>query len=129
MNWRTKPRQKINVQVVHRPTGLNEERDCVIRAYVNATGADYSETLARAKELGRRARSATKFDVMGKLYGSIPTFTVQPRRPTVARFLRENQSGVFIVHIRNHVFAVRDGVVLDSFVPNSRATVDFYWKF
>lgn len=120
-------------ELVPRPSGFSEAQDCVVRALTNAIGTmPYAEAHALAKAEGRRDRCRTPWLVLQRLYGarcidSVPWSNC--KRSTLARWLREHPTGTYIVHVRGHVFAVRDGVQLDLSPNGPRRLVDAWWRF
>lgn len=138
-------------QCIPRPTGTGERNDCCVRALANATGLDYLEAHVIAARYGRPDRSrmphrstVTMFDAYGtrqdlveKARGHVierPAYrggsyvrVTKVGRVTLARFLAAYPRGTYVCHIRGHVFAVRDGVVLDNNEPKPRQLVDTFW--
>ena len=94
-----------------------EKNDCTIRATAIAFGVPYEEVHAHMAEKGRRPRHKTRRAVWEPVilqYGAVSHSYYGGKRMTLARFLRENPTGRWVLHMRGHVTAVVDGVILDS---------------
>ncbi len=92
----------------------HETNDCVVRAWAIAAQIPYAEAHAAFKAAGRRDRRGTKLHVSEAVMGDLRCY---PRgsRVTVAKWLRANPSGHFVVFVRGHAFAVIDGVCHDYY--------------
>lgn len=114
----------MKVQIVGRGNA-NEHNDCVVRAFQNATGHDYASVHAWAAQLGRSFGRGTKWHVVCELFDKLG-----PRgncRVTVNQFVADHPTGTWIVHIRKHVFTIKDGVILDLGIPSPGSVVDYFW--
>lgn len=113
----------IGFMPVARP--VHEKNDCVVRAYANATGTDYHAAHVRANNLGRRFGRGMSWEPLVEMYAPFgnPINTNQ----TIADFVRTHSSGTYIARIKGHVFAVKNGVVMDTGAPRPRAIVCHFW--
>lgn len=100
--------------------------DCVIRACTLLTGRPYLEIHNAFKALGRRTNCGTKFVMVEEVLGR-PLIDLRSRKPTLAHFLRTHPTGTYGVAIAGHMFVVRDGKVLDLFLPGLRCRVKYIW--
>ncbi len=113
---------------------LREKLDCAVRAVAIATGASYPSVHSFFKSNGRRGRCRTKNFL--KLIPNIEsrfhcTFTELKVKPGT-RFQSDNKavlsSGRFIARQRGHVYAVVDGVALDTSALLACGTLLKLWK-
>jgi hypothetical protein len=111
-------------QRVDRPYA-DERNDCAVRALSNATGMSYQRAHALFSAAGRRYRGRTRWDVSTPIYNRFGEMRFQ--RITVVEFARRHPVGTFIVHVRGHLFAVRDGVALDTHPPKPRQVIQHWW--
>ena len=98
------------------PAGYKDEkRDCVVRALRVAAGISYEEAHATLKSEGRFDRGTTFPSAMARaavrhgFVAVLPDFV----RPTLAHFVRTHPTGSYIVRLKKHAIAVRDGIVHD----------------
>lgn len=108
-----------------RPLGRSEANDCAVRALANSIGLPYDAAHAELKAAGRPDRKGTPWNVCRQVYAKhgANERSFGFRRPTVAAIVREHQQGRYIVAVRGHVFALVDGVALDTFEPKPRQRV------
>lgn len=107
---------------------IHFKNDCVIRACTLLTGRPYLEIHEAFKALGRRTNCGTKFVLVEKVIGRPMRFEAHPRRRvTLARFLADHPTGTYGVAIAGHMFVVRDGKILDLFLPGMRCRVKAFW--
>jgi hypothetical protein len=109
-----------------------ERNDCSVRSMAVATGRSYEDCHAALKAAGRQDLAGCRAAVLSQALGlpfQITGREAQGRgcpdtRPTAARFIREHASGIYIVFVTGHFFAVVNGVQMDMGVglykPRSR---------
>ena len=104
-------------------SGLRENNDCTVKGLARASGVLYAVAHSAMKAAGRKERKGVRLAALiedrkipGFLFRNlnIPTMTI-------ARFVRENPTGRFLIRRRKHAFAIADGVVLDD---NKRKPLD-----
>ena len=114
---------KVDADTVRQSAGVNEVRDCTVRATAAALGIPYAEAHARLSAVGRKNRRGVHYaEVYKKLglkfhqkwLGGCPVKRVLPTLPPTGRF---------VVLVSRHVFAVVDGKVIDDSVPNPNQRV------
>ena len=109
---------KQDATAIRESAGVKERADCTVRATAAALGIPYTEAHSKLAACGREPRRRFAFDqpkVLKALglnrrewIGGCPLKLVLPQL----------QTGRHIVLVRGHVFAVAEGKVLDSFIPN-----------
>ena len=107
-----------------------ENRDCAVVSLSAACGVPYEEAHALLKAHGRADASATYGKTISAALGiRYQSMSRGPRRPTAARFIRENPTGTFIVFVTGHFFALVDGVHVDAdpSLYRPRARLWGYW--
>ena len=114
---------KQDATAIRESAGVKERADCTVRATSAALGIPYADAHAKLKSLGRENRRGFEFDKPAILkalglgrrewVGGCPLKLVLPQL----------QTGRHIVLVRGHVFAVEEGKVLDSFIPNPNQRV------
>lgn len=109
---------------------VTEENDCAVRALANATGTPYAEAHSMFFDAGRRPNKGTPWSAVYGVYGRFGALTRYNRNysATVGSFIAENPVGTFILSIRRHVFAVRDGVILDTGMCKPTTALLQTWK-
>lgn len=115
--------QPVGFLNVSRP--VIEKNDCTVRALANATGMGYHEAFKLAEALGRRQGSGLKWKPLCELYA--PYSTLNRVITTVGAFAAQHPIGTFILHVRKHVFCLKDGVMLDTGASKPTARVDYAW--
>lgn len=109
-----------------------ETNDCTVKGLATLFGCTYGvahRTLAKYGRQRRRGASwaiinnatkflAKRFDVTIETHGR-PETTLSYAKylgietPTIKQFIKQNPRGVFLLSVRGHVAAVRDGVLYD----------------
>ncbi len=102
-----------------------ERRDCMVRALSNGLDKPYYEVHRQLKALGRRMRRGTPWSVCVKAMLAYNVGIASPlgRRITHARFIKTHPKGSFIVMSRSHAWAIKDGVVFDSWRPGPKKQI------
>lgn len=100
--------------------------DCVIRACALLTGRPYLEIHNAFKALGRRTNCGTKFNLIAEVIRR-PLQDLRKQKPTLAYFLATHPTGTYGVAIAGHMFVVKDGKILDLFLPGMRCRVKYIW--
>jgi hypothetical protein len=107
-----------------------ENRDCAVVSLSNACGIPYEQAHALLKAHGRQDLKATYGMTISAALGiRYQSMSRGERRPTAARFIRENPKGRFIVFVTGHYFALVDGVHVDAdpSLYRPRARLWGYW--
>lgn len=107
-----------------------ENRDCAVVSLSNACGMPYEQAHALLKAHGREDLKATYGKTISAALGvRYQSMSRGARRPTAARFIRENPKGRFIVFVTGHFFALVDGVHVDAdpSLYRPRARLWGYW--
>lgn len=132
-------------------SSVGEKNDCSVRAIATAVGVTYDAAHEYMRDvLGRKNRKGAKNmpiklkditsqdnpiqtagDVKFK-YKSIPALKlcneyklhgeVVHRKKTVKSFIDSFRKGTFLVFVSNHVFTVKDGVLIDNYGEEFRPT-------
>ncbi len=105
------------LKALHEVSGIDEATitdSCFKHGFENEKGMNPLEYRGAMRELGIRFRSMDTLRGDPRGYGY---------NPTVARFIRENSTGVFLVSTRHHMFVVRDGHVVDGNYGGNRRRV------
>lgn len=117
---------------IHDPAaaaGVSEHNDCSVRALVNATGRPYSEVHAIFAAAGRKDRRRFRLDK--HIHDIARTLGVGlrlvRRSGTVEKLVRMFPQGTLVVRVSGHAFAVRNGVVHDSFAVSTGCHVRQAW--
>jgi hypothetical protein len=130
---------------------IGEKNDCSVRAIATAVGVTYDAAHKYMRDvIGRKDRKGAKGmtdkleaftdaenptqtagDVNFK-YKSIPTVSlcneyklhgeVVHRKKTVKSFIDSFRKGTFLVFVSNHVFTIKDGVLIDNYGEEFRPT-------
>ena len=93
----------------------NERSDCAVRALMVAACIDYYAAYTALAIAGRKKNQGTHVSQMRAAIKSlVPGAMEGARNPvTIARFVRDNPRGHFILFVRWHFVAVCDGVIHD----------------
>jgi len=96
---------------------LNESKDCAVIAVAIATGVNYMSVHCLMTSKGRKPRKSTLNTIT---YATLKHFgfrgeKVSYRSKTVRTLEREfkNRPGTYLVWVRGHVFALKEGHILD----------------
>ena len=123
-----------------RPDGLNEARDCVVRALSLAFNRPYAEVHEICAKVGRRPRRGMyrmqTNEAIKILAGDVMALGTSYNRvlgplPTFAQFAREHPLGKFVVIKRGHAVALIDGVYHDmgnGGECGARSRVQYYYR-
>lgn len=122
---------------------FQERNDCSVRAVMTVTGSTYkaAHTFLR-EECGRQDRRGVmsynftrrmdQGEVLGSTLTRIPgigrRYEKNAKRITLARFIRENPVGTFLLGKSGHAFAVVDGKLVDTWEVPPGALVNRAWK-
>ena len=109
--------------------GRDERRDCAVRAFSVAACVSYDSAHALFEKFGRRDRHATSLAMsVSVLRDQFPAAQrITFRTCTVGAFLKNHIDGHYIVFVRNHCFAVCDGIIFD-WKPALKRIVKSAWK-
>lgn len=124
-----------------RPATMCETNDCTVKTLAHATGISYTEAHNICASYGRKPRRAHKdwfrmmLEISRGLEHSLAHLKFQRVSyvgtrdcSTLEAFVEKHPHGTFILDIRNHVFAVKDGKVYDAFLPQSRSRLIQAWQ-
>lgn len=107
--------------------GFAQERnDCAVRCLATAHNMPYRDAHELFSMAGRKDGKGSSIWHIRQACGT--TEKRLESKVSVARFIREHSKGTFMVHIRSHIFCLKDGVCYDLGVNRPLARVDFYWE-
>ena len=118
--------------------GMNERRDCTVRALAIVADLPYQEAHSMLKNSGRR--DGHKFGMVNwmsaratgtALYcvGKFKISRVWGLGSNVGPFLAKELPGRYMVIVRGHCFAVINGTALDTYAPRPRKKIVCVFKF
>lgn len=109
--------------------------DCVIRAICVVTGYSWERVYEDLVNLGfRMHRMPNEVEVYGEYLASLGMKRAKLRiekgskRPTVASFAKEHQSGVYVLKVANHVVGVRDGIYYDTWDSGKNSLYTYWYR-
>jgi hypothetical protein len=119
-----------------------ERNDCTVTAFAKVTGLDYAKANQILTLCGRRygkghhiekivsfLKTNTEFMLMLGIDSSLYQFTSVPSKPLSVGYLRlapKVYPGRYLVTIREHAFAMIDGVITDN--CSNHMTITGMWK-
>jgi len=113
-------RDQINLSDLHLEDslGLNEDKDCAVRAVAIVSGETYRSVHAAFARAGRRPRKATSFFItcsaLVRLGLKIENVRAQFKAKTIVTLGRElPKKGSFLIRVKQHILAAVDGEILD----------------
>ena len=140
------PHKKIDGCELRKCAGFHDEtKDCTVRAVSIALDIPYAKAHALLAKAGRPDRDGprsyifdafmeglgfTKYEYPVRCYKVEKWYGTIERRAciTFKRWLLEHSTGVYVVDMRGHVFAVINGVVHDALTIGPRTVVKGHWK-
>ena len=104
---------------------FKEKNDCSVVAFVNTTGIHYSEAHRLMENHGRKnkegaythcIRNAMATKPGGKTFKKVAHIGADPgqRKVTIATWAKYHGTGTWYCFVTGHVFAMVDGVVMDT---------------
>lgn len=110
----------------------HETNDCSVKALSNSFDVSYVAAHSVLKKFGRKDRHGVAFSAFmtqnnNELFRQKFEEFARPGM-TIKTFVNKFNKGTYIVRYTGHVFAVVNGVVLDSFEVNANKRVANYWK-
>lgn len=109
-----------------RPKG--ESNDCTVRALTMVTRLTYEEAHRALETLAKRRPGCGAFpDDAYRAHGGV--WHRATRAPTLAGWVDHAPRGFLIVSVRQHVFAMVDGRIIDTAPSGPRTRVIGFWKF
>lgn len=102
----------------------SESNDCTVRAYAIAFDIPYYQAHKELADFGRKNGRGIVLHRFLENKG----ITVTVHKGTVKRFIKEHSEGVYIVRIRHHVFAVKEGKIFDTVYDYEGAHVNWYLR-
>ena len=124
------------------PEFFEEKNDCAVRAIANACGVSYMKAHKICAEWGRAKRESMPvddFDGALKSTGKVKHVTsfkkdcfvigkLSEKGVTLGKFVKENDTGTWVVMLCDHLLVVEAGNIIDSGFTNSRSPVYYAWK-
>lgn len=109
--------------------GINEHRDCTVRALTAVSSAPYATVHAVFAAHGRKNRRGVPLiTVMQSVARDLGiTAKVVRRSGSVERLVRDFPTGRLVVTTRGHAFALIDGVARDDHATSSLRHVKRAW--
>lgn len=96
-----------------------QRNDCTVIAVAVACNLTYDEAYDALKDAGRRSNRAFLFPTARNLSGHVGDFWFgfwEPRgKDTLGQFTKRNPKGAFLIGVPDHIFAVKNGIVWDSY--------------
>lgn len=121
-----------------RPKDMRESNDCTVRATSIALGKSYKDIHEAYAKHGRKPRKgvtvmtlhAVLMDLVGDNLKIVASDIVRPERKSLAKFIKDNPKGKYVIVRRGHAFAVIDGVAHDAHPSgcSPRCIVKFAYK-
>ena len=103
---------------------INDNNDCSVRAIASATGADYREAHEYASKYFNRkiGEGAEGFGLIMDRRAGLPFLNntkykeikLKEKRMLLKDFLEEYSSGIYIVCMYNHVFTVKNKIIIGN---------------
>lgn len=115
------------------PTGRNVG-DCAVRALTVALGVDWEQAFALlSKNAYQMADMPSSNAVIGSVLRQhgfrrsvIPNSC--PDCYTIGDFAADHSKGVYVVGTGNHMVAVRDGMIMDSWDSSMEVPIFYWWR-
>lgn len=98
-------------------SGVDEKRDCTIRALAVSAGIPYQYAHKIGREAGRKNKKGFHPEKLLKYAKKEYGITYKKKRyksVTIQRFIKENPSGNYYVATNNHAFAIINGTIYDT---------------
>lgn len=121
------------------PSRYNEQNDCSVRSIANAKNITYEQAHNLLKSLGRKDGCTTSDRNVAigcvTLGGKLKLFQAdyqeqyQVVAKTLKRYLPYLQTGVFVVIMSNHTFAMIDGAIIDDRAIDESGIVTCVYEF
>lgn len=113
------------------PSGSKNRADCVIRAIAIATGKDWLSVYDELCEVGREVFDTPNSGTVEKAYldkiAERETVIVNKKRTTAKQLAQRKDGHTYIVAQANHLVAVKDGKVRDTWDSSNRGSY-IIWK-
>lgn len=109
-----------------------QKNDCTVRAISLVFSIPYDEAYELLQEAGRKSHRGFSFNKWAKSYSASLVWTPftakkgQPRMNPIT-FCQTHPDGTWICKVAKHVFAVKDGVVLDESAPAETKCIYGAW--
>lgn len=98
-------------------SGINEKRDCTIRALAVSAGIPYEYAHKIGREAGRKDKKGFYPEKLLKYAKKEYGITYRKKRyknVTIQRFIKENPTGRYYVATNVHAFAIINGTIYDT---------------
>jgi len=110
-----------------------QKDDCTVRALVAAWGDPYDHVYdllaAAGRKCGRGFNISVWLNARPTLFTKIPFPAVKgQRRMNPVTFVQQYPTGTYICQVAKHVFAVVDGVVIDTFESRCDRCIYAAWR-
>lgn len=110
----------------------HETNDCTVRALSNAFDIPYEKAHGFLKKKGRKDKRGFHFYTIFKstkcsLFKHRVSFHDKPHK-SLATFVKQHPEGTFIIGLNKHVTVLREGVIIDSFLPKAGRHVQYYYR-
>lgn len=109
-----------------------QRADCTVMSVANACGVSYDEAFEALRSVGRKNNCAFMFPHPRCFSAQIGDWWFEywePMKPvTVAEFVRDNRKGSWVVGLRDHVFALKNGIVRDEELPDGDMPIVEVWS-
>ena len=111
---------------------INERNDCFVRALATASDIPYYQAHDLLKWLGRKERHSTQINISEQVCKTgnhaLELCKIAPARPvkgyiTHAQFIKQHPKGTFLVMTKRHIWAIKDGVSFDSWMPGAKKRI------
>lgn len=124
-----------------------EYNDCTVRALAAIADITYEFAHEIAESLGRHRLKGTQFSKLADYagmkfesatkeaysyhseYGRVRSFHANQIYPTLTQWVKDHPKGRYVVRVPQHVFAVIDGVIHDSFPQSGRLRVRGAYRY
>lgn len=110
--------------------GINESKDCVVRAFSIVSGIDYVKVHEICKSFGRKdGHRFQNFKKSAQPIAKALGLAMKQicRSGSLAKLLKNYPLGTLFIQMRGHVFAVIDGVIKDTWQASEHVHIRGAW--
>lgn len=137
----------IKMGVIPQQFGINDTKDCAVRALANVSAFSYPEAHKFMEDAGRKRNRGTPWATLHSVYmatgakeatyyGSNTAIMAcrfnakhYNKSLTLKSFINQHTTGKYIVVVRGHALAVCDGAVIDLFASKAGKRLMCVYKF
>jgi len=137
----------IKMGVIPQQFGINDTKDCAVRALANVSAFSYPEAHKLMEDAGRKRNRGTPWATLHSVYMATGAkeatyygnntaikacnFNAKHynKSLTLKSFINQNSTGKYIVIVRGHALAVCDGAVIDLFANKAGKRLLCAYKF